>query len=314
MNASRAAAIAETKRGFRAPRLAFEADGSDWPNRAASRFVRAGRLLWHVQDLGTGPDLLLLHGTGASTHSVAALARLLATRFRVIAPDLPGHAFTAPLPRDQMTLPGISGAIRDLLATLDVRPAVIVGHSAGAAIAIRLCLDRAARPAVIVSLNGALHGFGGVAGRLFQPLARLMASAPFVPDLFARRARDPAVLSRLVERTGSRPPDESVALYARLAADPDHVGAALAMMAGWDLPSLEADFAKLDTPILLVAGGRDGMVPSDQAFTVARRMPRATVRLFRALGHLAHEEAPDVIAAEIETAARAAGVLPEVAP
>ncbi len=173
-----------------------------------------------------------------------------------------------------MTLPGIAGALRDLLDTLDVRPAVLVGHSAGAAIALRMCLDRTVSPRVVVSLNGALHGFGGVAGRLFQPLARILAGAPFVPDLFARRARDPATLQRLVARTGSRPPADSVALYGRLAADADHVGAALAMMAGWDLPSLEAEFRRLDTPVLLIAGGRDGMVPAEQAYSVAERIRR----------------------------------------
>ncbi len=89
MDASRADAAGMTRGTSRAPRLAFETDGADWPNRDASRFVRSGRLLWHVQVLGDGPDLLLLHGTGASTHSVAALARRLAGRFRVIAPDLP---------------------------------------------------------------------------------------------------------------------------------------------------------------------------------------------------------------------------------
>ena len=50
----------------------------DWPNRAASRYVDAGGLRWHVQSLGdAGPDLLLLHGTGAATHSWAGLAPLL---------------------------------------------------------------------------------------------------------------------------------------------------------------------------------------------------------------------------------------------
>lgn len=78
----------------------WERDGADWPNRAASRFVTASGLTWHVQAMGApeAPVLLLLHGTGAATHSWAGLAPLLAARFRVIAPDLPGHGFTDPLP------------------------------------------------------------------------------------------------------------------------------------------------------------------------------------------------------------------------
>jgi len=58
--------------------LTLEADGADWPNRAASRKLRAGGVDWHVQILGRGPTLLLLHGTGASTHSWRDVAPLLA--------------------------------------------------------------------------------------------------------------------------------------------------------------------------------------------------------------------------------------------
>ena len=72
----------------------WEREGRDWPNRTYSRFVQAARLRWHVQLMGDGPALLLLHGTGAATHSWRALAPLLAERFTVVAPDLPGHGFT----------------------------------------------------------------------------------------------------------------------------------------------------------------------------------------------------------------------------
>ena len=40
----------------------WDVEGRDWPNRAASRFVDAGQLRWHVQVMGEGPVLLLLHG------------------------------------------------------------------------------------------------------------------------------------------------------------------------------------------------------------------------------------------------------------
>ena len=49
--------------------LDWATDGRDWPNHAASRFVEAAGMRWHVQVMGSGPALLLLHGTGAATHS-----------------------------------------------------------------------------------------------------------------------------------------------------------------------------------------------------------------------------------------------------
>ena len=65
-----AAAVAPPRRWQRA--------GRDWPNREASRFLRAEGIEWHVQIAGSGPDLLLLHGAGAATHSWAGLLARLA--------------------------------------------------------------------------------------------------------------------------------------------------------------------------------------------------------------------------------------------
>ncbi|MFY0022431.1 hypothetical protein ABTQ05_21120, partial [Acinetobacter baumannii] len=56
-------------------------DGRDWPHRDASRFVDAGRVRFHVQVMGSGPPLLLIHGTGAATHSWRDVAPLLAEHF-----------------------------------------------------------------------------------------------------------------------------------------------------------------------------------------------------------------------------------------
>src|SRR3954470_13494112 len=114
---------------MRRPR--WEMEGRLWPNREASSFVQAAGLRWHVQRMGQGPQLLLVHGTGAATHSWRGLAPLLARRFTVVAPDLPGHGFTeAPSP-DRLSLPGMVAALDGLLRALDVSPALAVGHSAG---------------------------------------------------------------------------------------------------------------------------------------------------------------------------------------
>jgi magnesium chelatase accessory protein len=45
--------------------LVWNRDGGDWPNREASGFVEAAGSRWHVQKMGQGPPLLLIHGTGA---------------------------------------------------------------------------------------------------------------------------------------------------------------------------------------------------------------------------------------------------------
>jgi magnesium chelatase accessory protein len=288
--------------------LNWERDGADWPHRERSHFVPAAGLRWHVQQFpGTMPDapcVLLLHGTGASTHSWRDLAPLLAQRFEVIAPDLPGHAFTGLPPQGvgspQLTLPGMARALRDLLQVLQRQPTWVVGHSAGAAIAIRMCLDGLIAPQRLAGLNAALLPLGGLAGPLFSPVAKLMAGAPLVSQMFAWHARDPVVLERLLASTGSKLDPAGTALYQRLVGSPAHAQGALGMMANWDLPALAAKLPRLAVPLDLLVGTRDRTVPPTQAAQVMDRLsPTARGSLIRldGLGHLAHEEEPARVAA-----------------
>ena len=196
--------------------LRWEPDGRDWPHREASRFVMAGGLRWHVQQMGQGPVALLLHGTGASTHSWRALLPLLAPRFTVVAMDLPGHAFTGTPPSAQLSLPGMARLIGALVGVLAIKVEWVVGHSAGAAIGARMVLDGQLAPRALVSINGAFFPLGGVAGLLFPPVARLMAATPFASRLFARGAADRRAVEKLIQGTGSTLDARGIELYGRL--------------------------------------------------------------------------------------------------
>jgi magnesium chelatase accessory protein len=274
---------------------------ADWPLRAHSGSVSAGGLRWHVQWLRPPageqrPVALLLHGTGASGHSLAGLAQELAPTHEVIVPDLPGHAWTQRPRGDGLSLPGMAASLAALLQVLGRPPALIVGHSAGAAVAARLCLDGGADPALIVSLSGAWFPPGGVAGWWYAPAAKLLALNPLVPHLFSWQAARPATLKKLLASTGSRIDAEGAACYARLVGNPAHVGAVLAMMAAWDLPPLLHDLPRLRPRLELVAAQNDTTVRPEQAHALQRRLGQGTVHLLPALGHLAHEEAPAQVA------------------
>jgi magnesium chelatase accessory protein len=279
----------------------WDADGRDWPNRAASRFVEIDGWRWHVQVAGQGPVLLLVHGTGAATHSWRDLLPDLARHFTVVAPDLPGHGFSNPPSLLRLTLPEIANALRALIDRLRLEPVLSVGHSAGAAILARMVID-GQLPAAhgLVSLNGAFLPFGGMAGQVFPTIARLLFVNPFAPRLFAASARDRSRVLKLIVETGSTLDERGVSLYQRLLTTPGHVAGALGMMANWDLDPLVADLPRLDLPLLLVAGAADKAVPPSQATTVASRAPRARIEVLPGRGHLAHEERPHDVAALIE--------------
>jgi magnesium chelatase accessory protein len=289
--------------------LVWERDGADWPNRQASMFVDAGGLRWHVQRMGDGPVLLLLHGTGAATHSWRGLLPLLARRFTVVAPDLPGHGFTDAPPFEQLSLLGMSESLADLLHALSLAPALAVGHSAGAAILAHMDLSNQLDARVLVSLNGALKPLGGLAAAVFQPVAKLMAGSSLLPAVLARRAQNRSAVERLLRGTGSEIDAEGIDLYARLFSNRGHAAATLGMMANWDLHSLHDGLPDLRANLVLVVSGGDRTISPEQAFEIRDRVSGARVEYVRGLGHLAHEENPELFFDIIERIARSAGLL-----
>lgn len=258
--------------------------------------VDAGGLRWQLRRQGQGPLVLLLHGTGASLHSWQRLAAVLQRRHTLLSLDLPGHARSGTLPPGRRSLPGMAQALAELLQTLDLQPQAVVGHSAGAALMLRLALDGGLPGCRLVGLNAALVPFEGLAGFLFPPLARLLAINPLVPWLAAWRAQDPAAVRRLIAATGSTLDDDGVAQYAALLRSPQHVSGVLSMMAWWDLHGLQTDGARLQRPLQLLVADRDGTVPPEQAERVAARWPQVHLHRLPGLGHLAHEEAPEAVA------------------
>jgi magnesium chelatase accessory protein len=279
-------------------------DGADWPHAAHSQFVELAGQRWHVQSLpGPQPSepggeavVLLVHGTGASTHSWRGLMPLLAQRAAVLAVDLPGHGFSGPPPGGDASLPTLArrltALVRQLTQPRSQRLVLAVGHSAGAAILVQAVLqDRLVVPA-LAAINGAFLPFGGVAAPLLSPLARLLHATPGVPGFIASRAQDPAVVRRLVESTGSVLDEQGLALYGRLVSDRAHTRAALAMMAHWELQPLARALPRLAQPLHLLVGTNDRAVAPSQARRVAALAPQAHVSLLPGLGHLAHEEAP----------------------
>lgn len=275
-------------------RLSWDNEGRDWPNREASHFVTAGGLRWHVQRMGRGPQMLLVHGTGAATHSWRALAPILAKHFEVLAPDLPGHGFTDPMPSGTLSLPGMARALAALLKKLEFKPSIIIGHSAGAAILARMCLDHAITPKLMISLNGAMVPFGGMASQIFPSMAKLLFVNPFVPRFFAWTA-DRIAVSQLLRGTGSSIDREGTEFYAKLIGNPAHVAGALGMMANWDLETLFRDLPELNVPLLLISADGDRAVTPEAAEKIKAQAPAASIELLRGLGHLAHEEKPELI-------------------
>lgn len=271
---------------------------SDWPLKHASQLIEREGIRWHVQIIGSGPPVLLLHGTGASTHSMADLATALSDHYTCVVVDLPGHGFTTPLPEREHLLPAMAGAVQNLCESLTTEPRFIIGHSAGAAVAIRMCLDTRASPAALLSINGALLPFGAFIEPIMLKTARFLSRSDSITGFLARRGTGTADVRRALRDTGAEISEPMIARYSFLVSQQSHIEGALRMMGGWELGQLSKDLPKLRTPIHLIGCDKDHIVPALRAHRVKRLIPGASAITLHNAGHLVHEAAPERIFTE----------------
>ena len=260
--------------------------------------VHGARLRYYVG--GEGPPLLLVHGLGGAASNWSELVPLLASRRRLLVPDLPGHGGSSPLPSAPTLSP-----FADVLATMAERegmlPAAVVGHSLGGVIALRLALRR---PGSVTAL--VLAAAAGISSatrtretwvtllvlarpaRLVAPHRRLIARVPWLryPVFGYWEVADPEAL----------PPRavEGFLIGPALHTDIGDAGRALVQ----DDP--RTDLHRVRCPALVLWGARDRLVPLEDGFEYARRL-RAPLRIVPDCGHLLIGERPDACAHAIES-------------
>ncbi len=242
-----------------------------------------------VDDRGTGPPLLLLHGFTGSARGMAGLAEALAGDYRTLVPELPGHGRS--LARDAAARCAFADCVDDLLATLAATGhdrAHWLGYSMGARLALG-CAVR--RPAAVVSLV-----LVGARAGILDPTQRA-----------ARRAADQALACR-IERDGVEafvdewlsqplfdtqrrlgPAFLAAARAERLANSARGLADSLRGMGLGAQPPLFDDLPRVAAPVLLVAGALDEPFVA-AARDLQRRLPQAEVCELADAGHAAHLE------------------------
>ena len=234
---------------------------------------------------------MLLHGLGGAASNWVAVAPALAERARVVVPELPGHGGSSALPAPVATL----DAYADRVAGALDGPSVVVGHSLGGVVALRLALraPRLVRGVVLAAPAGISSGT--------RRSQRALAIASLIQP-----GKRISPLRRLV--SGSRVL-RSVVFGFGLVADPDALEprVAEAFFAGSALHTgvREAadalvrtdprrDLERVACPALVVHGARDRQVPLRDAFEYARLLD-APLRVIADCGHLLIGERPHAV-------------------
>lgn len=247
---------------------------------------------------GAGPPLLLVHGLAGAAANWALAAPALARRRRVIAPDLPGHGGSSPLPAAS-SLSAYADALAALLEREAALPGAIVGHSLGGAIGVRLAARRPdAVSALVLAAAAGISSGGRVQGAVLAALGALRPGRAIAP-LRGALARSAALRTAAFWWGVSDPPALSgEALDALLGDYPSHsdVRSAGAALHG---DRVLGDLARVRCPALVLWGARDGWVPVEDGLAYARRLG-APLRTIADCAHLLIVERPDAVVAAVE--------------
>ena len=275
------------------------------------RFIEVNGLRQHVVELGERPSatetpaIVLLHGAGCSLEDMRlALGDRLAARHRVILLDRPGLGWSERGGPDASS-PAWQAAMLDaLLERLDVRRAILIGHSWGGLLALTFALDHPQRVAGLVVIAPPTHPWLGHGTWLnsafgipaFGWLFAHTLTLPFGALLIAPGFRN-------AFRPQSPPPDYMKLTAARLLLRPATLLANSADIAGLKafLKRQAERYSTLSAPLIILTGDGDTVVsPQHHAMRLAAAVSGAELEVLPGFGHLLHHAAADRIVAAAE--------------
>jgi pimeloyl-ACP methyl ester carboxylesterase len=248
----------------------------------------------HYRDEGSGPAVLLLHGTGASLHTWDAWAAALAPTHRVVRLDLPGFGLTGPAADGDYRIAKMEAFVDEFVTKIGLDRFAVAGNSWGGEIAWTYTIDHPQRVSALVLVDsGGFPNLGPVPlvfrmarhPWLFRPLAKL-GTARFVGKTLRDVYGDP-----------SRITDEVRRRYLELSC---RAGSRYAFSERIVAPHVDrtADLRQIAAPTLIMWGGLDRVVPPANAERFHAVIPGSRVIVHADAGHIPMEELGAQTAAE----------------
>jgi len=252
---------------------------------------------------GDGPALLLLHGIGDNSSTWTEIIPHLAEKYTVIAPDLLGHG-RSDKPRADYSVAAYANGMRDLLSTLGIDHATVIGHSLGGGIAMQFAYQF---PQMVDRLI--LVSAGGITTDV-HPLLRLAATPILNEALKLLRLPGAVPAVRWVGTVLTRL--HGTALYpgAALHDTPDLVRIltelpdptaheaylrtlrAVVDWRGQTVTMLDRCYLTASLPVQLIWGDRDTVIPVSHAHTAHAAMPDSRLETFPGAGHFPFRDDP----------------------
>jgi len=273
---------------------AFSQAGAASPN-IVSRTANVDGVQFHYMTAGKGPAVVLIHGYAETSLMWKPLIPLLATRFTVIAPDLPGIGDSS-IPAGGMDMKTAAIRVHALVRSLDVQHAEVVGHDIGLMVAYAYAAQFPAEVTKLVVMDAFLPGVAGWEDVYNNPgIWHFRFNGP-TPELLVK-GRERTYFEHYwndfaADKTHSIP-EAQRQTYAAAYARPGR------MRAGWayfvSFPQAAKDFTelsktKLPMPVLSIGGEKaNGALLGNQMKLVSTD---PTVIILKNTGHWLMEENP----------------------
>ncbi|PHV03874.1 2-hydroxy-6-oxo-2,4-heptadienoate hydrolase [Janthinobacterium sp. BJB412] len=250
-------------------------------NPEIGRSIVANGIATNYHDAGTGPVVLLIHGSGPGVTAWAnwrLTLGALAQRYRVVAPDMVGFGYTERPAGVRYTMENWVAHILGFMDALGIERAHVVGNSFGGGLALALAIQAPQRVRRLV-----LMGSAGLSFPLTEGLDKVWGYAPSIAamrgllDVFAYN-RDLVTdeLARMRYEASVRPGCQEA--FSSMFPSPRQRGVDA-------LASAEASIAALPHPTLVVHGREDKVIPLESSYRLFGLIPQAQLHVFGQCGH-----------------------------
>jgi pimeloyl-ACP methyl ester carboxylesterase len=239
-------------------------------------YQEVGGLRLFYEREGKGFPVYLLHGAVLAHSLWKPQLEALRGKYSAIAPDLPGHGRSDPLPSHPPSIRDYSEVVAGLMEALDTGEAVVVGHSMGGAITLQLALDHPEKVRALVLANtGAKLGVSPLLLQVLRENFRGAMEVGWRSMLGGKGRRREEELRELEEEMkGTRP----------------EVG--LEDFEACNAFDCREKLSKIKKPALIVGGRDDTLTPPWYQEYLHQKLEGSSLVMLKEVGHLSMAEDP----------------------
>lgn len=262
-----------------------------------------------------GPPLLFLHGFAETSDTWEAMIGHLPAHFRLIRIDIKGFGYSSHNDPEHLSLFDLSRSVADVIRTLDLSHAVLIGHSMGGALACLVLCDAAMRTRIdrLILIDSA--GMFNRIPAFIETLAQMSPTHPLIR--FANEELMAYLVMRQAYFREERISRELVEAYAgalRLPGARDCVIAAARQFRIPNVPAFREELRKLRIPALILWGAEDRVISVEDAPLFQECLTGSRLEVFPECGHSPQEEMPEKTAKTISGFLREESESPAVPP